>query len=120
MRELFTEFGKLKNVMINYNESGKSHGTADIIFKNNDDAVKAYKKYNGVPLDGRPMKIDVVAASPATASVKTRLGPSPSSVRGGAAGAVKRGGIAGRFRGNRGGRISRGGRGSRGRGRGSK
>lgn len=60
MRELFGEFGGLKTVQMHFDSKGKSQGVCDIHFKNRTDGLRAVKKYNNVPLDGRRMKIDVV------------------------------------------------------------
>ncbi|KAG0368626.1 hypothetical protein BC939DRAFT_520052 [Gamsiella multidivaricata] len=61
-----TRVGPLKKCTLVYDQHGKSTGTAVIHFSRVGDAAIAYSKFNGVPLDGRPMKIEIVLA-PATA-----------------------------------------------------
>jgi len=115
IHELFSEFGRLKNTHVHYDISGRSLGTADIVYERKSDAIKALKQYDGVPLDGRPMKIEM--ASDATALMKNTVRPRSSSVsrrRGNSGRIMKRGGGPGRGAG-RGGNRSR----SRGGGRGA-
>ncbi|KAF9167226.1 hypothetical protein DFQ27_008989 [Actinomortierella ambigua] len=94
--------GPLKKCTLNYDQNGKSTGTALVHFTRVGDASVAYQRFNGVPLDGKPMKIEILTApvAPAPAPVPQQHAPrhtnNPShQQRGGRGGAPRRGGRGG-------------------------
>ncbi|KAL4378647.1 hypothetical protein GQ457_02G022930 [Hibiscus cannabinus] len=63
IKVLFSEVGDLKRYSINYDKSGRSKGTAEVVFFSHTEALAAIKRYNNVQLDGKPMTIELVGAN---------------------------------------------------------
>lgn len=128
VKELFAEVGDLKRFSIHYDRSGRSKGTAEVVYSRRSDAVAAVKRYNNVQLDGKPMKIEIVGTNIVTPALPMAMPPllpfnppygNPNGFQRGGQGG--RGGFQGRPRGGGGGGGGRGrGRGGRGRGRGGR
>ncbi|BBH04832.1 RNA-binding family protein with RRM/RBD/RNP motifs [Prunus dulcis] len=108
IKELFSEVGDLKRYGVHYDRSGRSKGTAEVVFSRRPDAVAAVKRYNNVQLDGKPMKIEIVGTNISTpggpptlplllmATLEIRM---DGQSRGGAFGRIRGGGGRGPRRG---------------------
>ncbi|KAI9928098.1 hypothetical protein AWENTII_007791 [Aspergillus wentii] len=79
VKEYFTKSaGPVKRVMLTYNQNGTSRGIASIVFSKPDTAAKAAKDLNGLLVDGRPMKIEVIVDASHAPGVPT---PKPLTER---------------------------------------
>ncbi|KAK3232212.1 hypothetical protein Dsin_004093 [Dipteronia sinensis] len=60
---LFSEVGELIRYSIHYDKSGRSKGTAEVIYSSQANALAAIRRYNNMNLDGKPIKIELVGES---------------------------------------------------------
>ncbi|KAF2723887.1 hypothetical protein K431DRAFT_301405 [Polychaeton citri CBS 116435] len=70
--------GPVKRVSVSYGPNGRSRGRAEIVFSKGDAAAKAAKDLNGVKVDGRAMRIEVIMGA---SNVITAAGPKSLSER---------------------------------------
>lgn len=76
IKEYFTKVvGPVKKIILSYGPDGRSRGIATIIFVNPAHGKKAYEQYNGVLVDTRPMKVEVVVDPHKPLSLADRVGP---------------------------------------------
>eukprot|EP00898_Chlorokybus_atmophyticus_P004005 jgi/Chlat1/4605/Chrsp290S04338 len=132
IKDLFSDVGDIKRSSLHFDKSGRSKGTAEVVFARKADGLAAMKRYNNVLLDGKPMKIEIVGTNlPAAGSGRNGVvvvqAPAAQPIqlyqagptRRAAPAFARRGGSSGRGRGAERGRGGGRGRGS-GRGRGGR
>ena len=129
--ELFGELGALKSAVVQTKPDGKSKGFALVTYRRKADAESALDKYNGVPLDGKPLKItlqsNLTPGGAAGGRGEQRVVTMPGAGRG-AAGGRGRGGRGGKGAAafgddddeDAGGSGGKGGKGGKGKGKGGK
>jgi THO complex subunit 4 len=64
--------GRPKKILLQYGQNGKSLGSATVIFNKADQANKASTALQGVKIDGRPIRVEVLVSA---ANVVTRSQP---------------------------------------------
>ncbi|KAF4776638.1 RNA recognition domain-containing protein [Colletotrichum scovillei] len=70
IKEYFlTSVGPIKRVDISYGPNSVSRGIANITFREADGASKAFQKLNGLLVDNRPIKIEIVVGASQAANV---------------------------------------------------
>ncbi|KAL2759655.1 hypothetical protein ACRALDRAFT_1060337 [Sodiomyces alcalophilus JCM 7366] len=70
IKEYFAQaVGSIKKVELSYGPNSVSRGIANVTFHKSDGASKAFQKLNGLLVDGRPIKIEIVVAAAQAASV---------------------------------------------------
>ncbi|KAL7275967.1 RNA-binding RNA annealing protein [Rhizina undulata] len=75
IKEYFTKVvGPIKRCVITYGPNGQSRGIATVEFAKSEDAITAAQKYNGVEVDKRPMKVELVVDPAAPPSFADRVG----------------------------------------------
>lgn len=62
-QDVFERVGTVKKVIIRYDRSGRSEGTAEVTFARKADADSAVRKYNGVSIDGKPVRLSVIGSN---------------------------------------------------------
>ncbi|CAI9092446.1 OLC1v1027676C1 [Oldenlandia corymbosa var. corymbosa] len=89
IRILFSDVGELKRCAIHCDSTGRSRGTAEVIYAQHADALTAIRRYHNVNLDGKPVKIELIRDTSASSqgvdhcyvgptfssNVRDRLGP---------------------------------------------
>lgn len=66
LQEYFTSavgVGRPKKILLQYGPNGRSLGSATIIFNRHDQAVKATASLNGVKIDNRPIRVELLVSA---------------------------------------------------------
>jgi THO complex subunit 4 len=64
IKEYFVQsVGPIKRVELSYGPNSQSRGIANVSFRDGEGASKAFQKLNGLLVDGRPIKIEIVVGA---------------------------------------------------------
>ena len=63
LQSLFSPFGPLRRAALNYDENGRSRGTAFVVYDDRDDAMRAFEALDGHFLDGRKLMLKFISSS---------------------------------------------------------
>ncbi|KAK1403586.1 THO complex subunit 4 [Heracleum sosnowskyi] len=74
IKDLFSVVGDVKKISVHYDKSGRSEGTAEIVYSQWKDAEAAVKRYNSIQLDGKPMEVKIVGMVTTTSAVMSPYG----------------------------------------------
>jgi RNA recognition motif. (a.k.a. RRM, RBD, or RNP domain) len=73
--DLFSNAGPVARALVVYDRSGNHTGRGEVTFERYEHAVEAVKRYNGVPLDNRPLEIVLSGDSAPVRLTRTGRGP---------------------------------------------
>lgn len=73
VRELFSAIGRLRRTAVDRRPNGESAGAASVAYYNAADCDRAIRTYDGVALDGRPMRVVKVGAGGGVRSLSSGL-----------------------------------------------
>ncbi|KAK0277452.1 RNA-binding RNA annealing protein [Friedmanniomyces endolithicus] len=73
LKDFFTKaVGAVKKVLLSYGPNGRSRGEATVIFNKSTKAIEAQEAFNGVKVDDKAMRVEIVGGSAASvAQAKT-------------------------------------------------
>lgn len=57
LKDMFKQFGEVSKANVELDPNGMSVGVGSVIFKNQEDMVKAYEHYNGFEIEGKKLEI---------------------------------------------------------------
>lgn len=83
VKELFQTVAPVLSHAVHFDNSGRSEGTAEVVFKTRAQAVLAQNQYSGVKLDNREIQIDLIEQATGTAPRTLRSGVTVSGGGGG-------------------------------------
>mmetsp|Transcript_4039 Transcript_4039/g.7086 ORF Transcript_4039/g.7086 Transcript_4039/m.7086 type:complete len:259 (-) Transcript_4039:1199-1975(-) len=81
INQLFRDIGPLRSAGIIFGANGQPTGRAEVIFVKREHALEAIAKYNGVPLDNRPLKISLATDNGMGGSNKPRASMDIDTIR---------------------------------------